>query len=457
MPAEVKTWTGQAPAIKQVDTITVTNTWADGDSVALTVGNASHAIGSATLTINVSVGGTPSTSDVASMIAAAINAGSATSNIQNAETRNVGGQELPQFRNILATVSGNVVTLTAKTAGLPFIIAAVATTSGDGDVTVNSVTASDGPNHIDSIRNYDTGNAFTTLDTLRFDDGIIPALWGMGYFRANNLDMHIVRTTRYRGRLGPPKINSAGHLEYMDRFFKCRDNTGSVVTIKLEEDPNVKEGGITQLDLDGVTPASVDIRATGNTADKTCTIIGGTFTLSAGGGNIILGPDYEAAPATAASVNIVAGGDPKTPSALNLVCGPNSGIANGNKSLAAISGTVHVKTPLYEDGSNRCAVTIGRGGLVIYDSPGSHSYTVGIFPEGSFVWIVNDSSGATTNQGSITVSTGACFDMSQGTANLDTGGQSITVYGGANIKRGNIAPDQYWNLVGCSPEQVNVL
>lgn len=450
MPAEVKTWTGQAPAIKQVDTITVASTWADDDSVALTVGNA-------TLLVTVDVNGTPSTSDVASMICAAINAGSATSDIQNAETRNVGGQQLPQFRNILATVSGSVVTLTAKTAGLPFILSVVATTAGSGTAVLASVTASDGPNHIDSIRNYDTGNAFTTLDTLRFDDGNIPALWGMGYFRANSLDMNLVRTTRYRARLGAPKINPAGYLEYMDRFFKCRDNAGDTITIKLEEDPGVKEGGITQIDLDGITPASVDIRATGNTADKTCTIIGGTFALSGAGGNIILGPDYEAAPATAASVDIVAGGDPRTPSSLNLVCGPNSGIANGTKSMSAISGTVHVKTPLYVDGSNRCAVTVGRGGKVIYDSPGSHSYSVFLFPEGEFVWIVNDHSGSTTNQGVISVSTGACFDISQGTANLNTGGSTITVYGGAVIKRGNTPPDQYWTLSGCAPEQVNVL
>lgn len=106
-------WTGAAQDVRQVSTITVSGTWATGDTATLTINNKS---------LTVTVGSSTSTTNIADILARAVNAANATENLLGNESRNFGGRELPEFTEVVATSSGAVLTLSSATPGVPFTI-----------------------------------------------------------------------------------------------------------------------------------------------------------------------------------------------------------------------------------------------------------------------------------------------------------------------------------------------
>ena len=128
-------WKGGALPVAQVNTVTIAGTWATSDTVTLTI-NGKDLI--------VTVAGS-STDDIAAQVAAAVNAGSATSNLQSTESRNFGGQEIPEFRDVVATSSGSVVSLTSRVKGTPFTQTSSDTATGTSVTAVaTAATAVDG-------------------------------------------------------------------------------------------------------------------------------------------------------------------------------------------------------------------------------------------------------------------------------------------------------------------------
>jgi hypothetical protein len=213
-------WTGNAQAIKQVDTFTPTLTWATGDTATLTINKKS-------LTVTVGAAVTPT--DVAAALAAAVNASDATTGLVGTESRNFGGQEIPEFTEVVASSSGAVLTLKSVTAGVPFTVTASEVTAGTGIMgSVTHATAATGPNFVDNANNYDTAALPADNDTLYFDSGSTSVLHALDYFRTNARDLTIVISNDYTGQIGNPSINPIGYREYRPLYFQYRGGTKSI-------------------------------------------------------------------------------------------------------------------------------------------------------------------------------------------------------------------------------------
>jgi hypothetical protein len=204
----VKRWIGGAPATKRVMTLTLANTWSSADTARVSVGIQDLTIVTDSATKSV----------IATQIANAINAASASEDLISAEVRNVGGQQIPEFREFTALASGDTVILTANTAGVYFNVTAGETTAGDGTLTAAETVAGSGPNHANNLDNYEGGALPVDGDTLMFDVGGVDCLYGLDYFRANSIELHIIITGDYTGQIGLPAYNSqGGYDEYRTR------------------------------------------------------------------------------------------------------------------------------------------------------------------------------------------------------------------------------------------------
>lgn len=216
-------WTGNAHSVKQIDTVTVANTWAAADTVTLTINGKDLVItcGSTTTT----------TATVATAIKEAwmsstrLDGSSASSNA----TSNFGGQEFGEFREVTASVSGSVVTLIGNEAGKPFTLTVTESTAGSGTATKATSTAATGKHHWDNGDNWTGGSAPANDDTVVFKDSNVSCLYGLPN---GSKEVTIQQWMSYTGEVGLPAINvddaSYPYYEYRQRYVRLDDaGTGS--------------------------------------------------------------------------------------------------------------------------------------------------------------------------------------------------------------------------------------
>lgn len=205
-----KIWKGTAVDIAQVDTLTVSGTWAAADEAGLIINNNRLAL---------TVGSSTASNEIAELISNAVNATSATGNLANDETRNLGGQQIPEFTEVTASYSAGVVTLTGNTRGVPFTMTEEVTTASTGDLTLATVTSATGKNWFNNAANWDTNTAPVTGDKLIFTDSDIDCLYGIEQGVAvTNVTIQI--DASYTGAIGLPKRNSIGYDEYRQRYLE---------------------------------------------------------------------------------------------------------------------------------------------------------------------------------------------------------------------------------------------
>ena len=132
------TWIGGATPVAQVETFTLNNDFNDSET-ALTITMTAED-GSTTQTVSIDPSGTDE-----STIAAALQAE------LEASTQSL-------FTPVRWEVASNVITGTAKNAGVPFY-AASSVTGGAGSTTDNISNASAGPNDWNTTANWDTGRS----------------------------------------------------------------------------------------------------------------------------------------------------------------------------------------------------------------------------------------------------------------------------------------------------------
>ena len=222
-------WVGNAQDRAQRDTMAVTGTWATGDTWTLVINKKS---------LTGTVGSAVSTANVADMIARAVDAANATADLLGNETRNLGGQQIPEFNEIDADANGSTVTFTSATAGVPYTITRSEVTAGDGALgAITSVVVATGKNWLNNADNYDTGNLPIDNDTLHIDIGSVSILYALDYFRANNIDLTMNVSTNYGGQIGRPLLNPNGYVDYRaNRYFQYRGG-GKQFTINPGNSP----------------------------------------------------------------------------------------------------------------------------------------------------------------------------------------------------------------------------
>jgi hypothetical protein len=207
----------------------VADTWAQGDTITFTIDN---------IDFVVTVGTLVTTAQVATTIKQAFNGETLTDTaaLVSYAIADGGAQYVPQFAEIVASVSSSTVTFTGRTAGKPFTMTAVASTAGDGDVTYNDeVTAATGPNHIDDVDNLSGNAAVTDGDTLVFDEGAIAVKYGLDLAQAPVL---LNKSKQYSGNVGLPALNkdveSKPYGEYRTPRYLTTDDNSTILVGNLE-------------------------------------------------------------------------------------------------------------------------------------------------------------------------------------------------------------------------------
>lgn len=210
-----RTWLGNAAAIKQVDTVTIASVWAADDTVTLTINSKDLVI---------TIGSLITTAQVATTVQQAIENiaftdSTATKNLAN------GKFDFPELAETVATVSGSVVTLTAKTAGKPFTLTATYVTDGLGTATKATSTAATGPNHWDATDNWSGATVPVSNDTIHFDDSGRDDLL---YALTTGLNtITIVVSKSFGFNIGLPFINAqdprATYEEYRETHLRATD------------------------------------------------------------------------------------------------------------------------------------------------------------------------------------------------------------------------------------------
>jgi hypothetical protein len=151
MPAVNADWRGIATAVAQVTTVQITG-YDAATTYKLTVGGQ--------VVSTVGTGGGVNTT--ATALAAA----------WNASTH-------PYFSTVTAAANTDTVTLTADTAGIPFVVTSSVTGGGGTIGAATTSTANAGPNVFTTPANWTTNLAVVSTDFVTFKNGNIAVLWGL--------------------------------------------------------------------------------------------------------------------------------------------------------------------------------------------------------------------------------------------------------------------------------------
>jgi hypothetical protein len=217
-------WRGDAPAVAQVQTITVST-----NDVATTY---KVTINGKTVSVPGDAGGASSTAaDLAAALVAA---------------------NVPQeFAEIFWSVAANVVTGTAAKPGKPFTLA-VSAAGGTGTISTSLATASSGPHDASVAANWSGAVLPATGDDILFDTGSSDVLYG--------LDQHAVTPNSisvlpgFTGKIGLPAVNAdnaaATYYEYRPQYLQYgTTGVGGTVNVSIS-------GGAGRIKLDqGSAPA----------------------------------------------------------------------------------------------------------------------------------------------------------------------------------------------------------
>jgi hypothetical protein len=204
-----KRWLGAAQDTQQVDTYEFTDTWAAGDTVTWTINNKAL-----TLTVDGA-----DTDIIAQQAMRMFMAKTPTENLLSSESRNFGGQQIPEFTELDVkygvSVSGSILTL-KWTAGIPVTISVAVSTVGDGDVTDTAVTAATGKHFFDNADNYEGGVALIAGDDLLLDQPAPDIKYALNNATA---DISITRTNKSTTSIGLPAWNPLGYPEYRQQHL----------------------------------------------------------------------------------------------------------------------------------------------------------------------------------------------------------------------------------------------
>lgn len=191
-----RTHRGGAVAINQVTTFTITGVWAADDTATLSINSRD---------LTVTIGSNVTTTDVATLLKEAVN--SAIPSDSNASISPSGkAASIPEFSDIEATSNAAVLTLTAKTAGIPFTITGSESTAGTGAVgSPTEATSATGPYHWDNADNWAEGSVPVATDDVVFDGDSGDVKYGLGQSAVTLTTLTI--SEGYSSQIGLPEIN----------------------------------------------------------------------------------------------------------------------------------------------------------------------------------------------------------------------------------------------------------
>lgn len=253
-------WLGRAIPVKQVDTVTIANTWGAGDDILLTINGK---------TIMVTIGTLTTTSQVATTLKQAWNGETFTDTTAAVDVIPAGssfGSVVGEFAEITATVSSAVVTLTADVAGRPFTLVVTEDTAGDGTATEATPTAATGPNFWDNVDNWTDDTVPVDGDTVVFDHGDIDLLYNL----TTGIEPAVLLITQgYTGKIGNAEVNTdqadpdLHYDEYRGKYLDLENDAGTAACAVTIGDGVGQGSGRIKLDFADCATVTVNVRNSG--------------------------------------------------------------------------------------------------------------------------------------------------------------------------------------------------
>ncbi len=211
-----RNWLGDALAVANVQTLTMTGTWVNGDDITLTINGKDLVI---------TVGDDVTVTEVALLIKEAWEGTTLTDTTASSNTT---GNLIPEFNEITATSTAGVVTLTRKTEGTPFTLTQSENSTLGVITGPTEVTAATGPNHFDNADNWSGSTVPVSTDDVVLDHGSVPI--------KHALDQNAITLTSltiemgYTGFIGLPETNidagaTASYSEYRETVLKISATT----------------------------------------------------------------------------------------------------------------------------------------------------------------------------------------------------------------------------------------
>lgn len=219
-----RSYLGHAANIKQVNTLTIANTWTAADTITLTIAN---------IDVLITIGSLITTAQVAQTVYEAFTGNTFTDTTASVSPA-AGAIDIGQFYEIEASVSGSVVTLKSRTAGVPFTITATESTASTGTATMATATSATGASTFGQADNWSANTVPVDADDIVFEqgsqscqDGLTPAIQP-GEFQ------HWMTYTGWIGRPEKNKTNSAKPFtDYRTKALTFDDNASATATYKL--------------------------------------------------------------------------------------------------------------------------------------------------------------------------------------------------------------------------------
>jgi hypothetical protein len=201
-------WRGDAPKTAQVNTLTVGGTAADTQVYSVTINGK---------TVSYTAGSADTNSTIASALKSALAA-----------------SVIPEFAEVVWSVSTSVITGTAKSAGKPFSNTSAAT--GSGTLVTATTIANSGPNVVSLAANWEGNAVPVDGDEVVFDFGTSDALYDLDQSAVTPAS--ILVDAGYRGRIGLAETNAddaaATYAEYREKYLRL-GNSGDagIVTVTI--------------------------------------------------------------------------------------------------------------------------------------------------------------------------------------------------------------------------------
>jgi hypothetical protein len=247
-------WLGNAPFTAQVMTFTITGA-ANAATISVTING---------LAITYALTGGDTNATAAAALQALLTAST-----------------LPEFQEVTWTVSTNVITGTATTAGTPFT--ATGQAAGGTTNTVATPTANSSPNDVNIATNWSGGAVPVNGDDIVFQDNSVSALWSLSALAAVTGTVTVWQN--YTGQIGLPENNPLGYAEYRPTYFQANPST---LTIGVGSRGN--GSGLMQFNVGSVTCAITVINTGANSpgTDYALRLLGtsASNTLKQNGGTI---------------------------------------------------------------------------------------------------------------------------------------------------------------------------
>ncbi len=393
---------GDAPAVAQVDTIEVDG-YDGATTYILTIGGKT-----------VSVVGDTDAETTAVALAAAWNA-----------------SEIVEFARVTAnafsgTTPLDTITLTADTAGMPFVVSE-STSGGGGSMVQVNVTVSSGPNHADTVANWEPSGLPGDEDDVLFSGTSTSCLYGLDtsdWPAGPPLWNSLTIKASYTGRIGLPEFASSGDYEYREDFFVIAFHTTGDEYISIGEGSGVGSGRIKLSVANMTTNMRIDVHSTGSRSDTTKPpVLLGTgtqsasTTLSVNSGDVGVAVLFDGFAVIdvinveSSSANVEIGAVDVTLTTINLTAGTVTTLSNVT-TVTMTAGTFVLA------GSAAIGTLYVRGGICYYDSDGATT-TLIVVTNGAVLNFTRDARPVTIAQ----------LDLYEGATVYDTGQRTTLTNG----------------------------